>query len=323
MKKSFVSHSSVDNPLVDAMRRALEDSGQVTWLDARELRGGDILEDKICAAIAAADAFIIFVSPAGLQSKWVGKELTIALDIQKQRGRDVFPIVPLSIDDTRLGVLEPFFDGEPIYIPVSSEAGGIEEALPKILAAIGVQLPTCEKPARQPDTQPLEELLFELTRPTGKASAGKRRVCAEATIALTAGFFRVLQNLGKPRSLAKIGATRESAAKALGSTTWSHAQFEARRARIEQQLNSGQLSGALAGARDLHQRALVAGESAYGGADYDTAGACWLLGRVLSSVGAAGQALPLLQEAQRRFEAIDKARDNRAAKRMASVSLAE
>lgn len=119
--KIFLSHSSVDKALVDAMRRALDSSGQIAWLDARELRGGDILEDKIRTAIEDAEAFIVFVSNAGLQSKWVGKELTAALDIQKQRGRDAFPVLPVSIDDTKLGVLEQFFDGEPKYIAVRSK----------------------------------------------------------------------------------------------------------------------------------------------------------------------------------------------------------
>lgn len=146
---------------------------------------------------------------------------------------------------------------------------------------------------------------------------------AEVTVALTNDLFGLVQFLGKPRILAKIDATREAAANALGSTIWSHARFLAQSTRIEQQLNSGQLSDALAGGRDLYQRALAAGDSAYDGADYDVAIACFLLGRVLDIVGASGQALHLLQEAQSRFETIDNAEDSRSARRMASVSLAE
>jgi tetratricopeptide (TPR) repeat protein len=51
--------------------------------------------------------------------------------------------------------------------------------------------------------------------------------------------------------------------------------------------------------------------------------AFWLLGRVLKTGGGAQQALPRLQEAGRRFEAIANARDNKAAERMASVCLTE
>ena len=66
--KIFLSHASADKPLVDAMRRALDDSGHVAWLDARELRSGQILDQQIREAIERADAFLVFVSPVGLQS---------------------------------------------------------------------------------------------------------------------------------------------------------------------------------------------------------------------------------------------------------------
>jgi len=138
--KVFLSHASADKPLVDAMRRALDDSGHVAWLDARELRGGEILDRQLPEAIEQTDAFLVFVSPVALQSSWVGRELTIALEIQKQRGRDKFPVVPLAVDGMRLGVLEQFFGGQPLYVPVSSQAGGVLEALPAIFTALGTQL---------------------------------------------------------------------------------------------------------------------------------------------------------------------------------------
>jgi tetratricopeptide (TPR) repeat protein len=83
------------------------------------------------------------------------------------------------------------------------------------------------------------------------------------------------------------------------------------------------LREALKGATELHQRSLVAGESAYAGADYDIAVACFLLGCVLHRGGAAGQALPLLQDAERRFDAVERQEPGCGAARMASVSMAE
>ena len=75
--------------------------------------------------------------------------------------------------------------------------------------------------------------------------------------------------------------------------------------------------------RRCSQRARAAGERAYPGADYDLAMACFLLARVLRTAGGAEQALPLLDEARRRFEAIAKERANKAAEGMASVCLTE
>jgi len=145
---------------------------------------------------------------------------------------------------------------------------------------------------------------------------------AEATIGLATSLYSLLQWLGKPRLLERVAQARDSAAKALGKT-WNHSCFQAQGTRIEQQLDSGQLREAFEGAQELLRRARAVGEDAYQGADYDLAMACWLLGRVLKTGGGAEQALPLLDEARTRFEAITQQRDSEAAATMASKSLAE
>nr|VFK17491.1 MAG: Tetratricopeptide repeat-containing protein [Candidatus Kentron sp. LFY] len=152
-----------------------------------------------------------------------------------------------------------------------------------------------------------------------------------ATITLTTKLYRLLQNIGRPRLLERVGAIRDAAAQALGDG-WNHAAFDAARTRIEQQLAGGQLREALAGAEALLVRARAVGQKtnqpAYPNADYDLAMACWLLARVLQTTSEAEQVLPLLEEAQQRFEAIAKKRDDKdaakkVAKRMAAVCLAD
>src|SRR5262249_15575993 len=110
-----------------------------------------------------ASAYAVVVSTDSLQSKWVGRELRYALDLQKQRGKDKFPVIPLSLNDTKLGVLEQFFAEEPTYIPVSSDAGGVETAMNAVLVAVGMRLPDEVVPTREPKAEPLEELSLELT----------------------------------------------------------------------------------------------------------------------------------------------------------------
>ncbi len=148
---------------------------------------------------------------------------------------------------------------------------------------------------------------------------------AEATIDLATSLHSLLQNAGKPRLLERVGQVRDAAAKQLETQgdTWTHARFEAARTRIEQQLGGGGLREALAGAEALLKRARAAGGQAYPDADYDLAGACWLLARVLQTVGGSDQALPLLDEARERFEAVAKERPGKAAEGMASVCFAE
>jgi tetratricopeptide (TPR) repeat protein len=144
----------------------------------------------------------------------------------------------------------------------------------------------------------------------------------ETTIERATFLYGLLQTLGKPRLLERVARVREAAAAALGEG-FTHARFEASRTRIEQQLAAGQLREALVGAQQLLQQAQAAGEEAYAGADYDLAMACYCRGLVLRIGGGAQQALPLLQEAGRLFEAIANSNDNKAAAGMASVCISE
>ena len=182
MGRLFISHSSQDDGFVRDLREALADHGQEGWIDSRELRGGDLLWPEIAAAIGEASAYAVVVSPAALQSKWVGKELRRALDVQKERGKDEFPVIPLSLDGTQLGVLEQFFGEEPIYISVSSGAGGVEEAMNELLVALGERLAADVPATPQPEAEPLEDLVLELSDMEFHEEDGVRRASARARL---------------------------------------------------------------------------------------------------------------------------------------------
>jgi tetratricopeptide (TPR) repeat protein len=142
----------------------------------------------------------------------------------------------------------------------------------------------------------------------------------ETTIERATFLFYLLQGQGNPRLVERVARVREAAAAALSEGP-SHAFFEVSYTRIEQQLAAEQLREALAGAQQLLQQAQTAGEAAYAGADYDLAVAFWLRGRVLQRVVGAQQALSLLQEAGRRFEAIANKRPDAGAAAMASACI--
>jgi tetratricopeptide (TPR) repeat protein len=182
MSKFFISHSSQDDAFVRELQQALGNFDQSMWIDSRELRGGDPIWAKIKQAIDDASAYAIVISTDALQSKWVGKELRYALDVQKQRGKDQFPVIPLSLNGTKLGVLEEFFGEEPIYIPVTSAAGGVYAALNAILVALGKRLPTDVPLEPPPKAEPLEELVLELTDLKIHEEDNKRRASARARL---------------------------------------------------------------------------------------------------------------------------------------------
>jgi tetratricopeptide (TPR) repeat protein len=182
MSKLFVSHSSQDDGFVRQLQQGLGDLGQEVWIDSRQLRGGDPLWTEIQKAIDESSAYAVVVSPAALQSKWVGKELKHALEVQKVRGKAQYPVIPLSLDGTKLGVLEEFFGEEPVYIPVSSAPGGVEAALHAILVAMGKRAPTDRAPEPQPRAEQVEELVLHLTDLAIREQDGVRRASARARL---------------------------------------------------------------------------------------------------------------------------------------------
>jgi tetratricopeptide (TPR) repeat protein len=182
MSKLFISHSSQDDAFVRELRWTLADLKQEAWIDSRELRGGDPLWTEIQKAIEEAAAYAVVVSTEALQSKWVGKELHHALLVRQQRGKDQFPVIPLSLNGAKLGVLEEFFGEEPVYLPVSSAAGGVEAAMNPLLVAMGKRLPADVPATPQPKAEPLEELVLELTDLKFHEQDGIRRPSARARL---------------------------------------------------------------------------------------------------------------------------------------------
>ncbi|WP_338848131.1 CHAT domain-containing protein [Massilia sp. W12] len=180
----FISHSSQDDDFVRELRTQLAAHGVEGWIDSRQLRGGDGLWSEIAAAIENCDAYLAVVSPAGLQSAWLGKELKHALAVQTARkaaGQD-WRVVPLSLDSTRLGVLEALFSEEILYVPASSQAGGVAAAINPILVALGLRLPADGAPAAPQAEDALEELVLELTDCSMQEQDGKQRAVARARL---------------------------------------------------------------------------------------------------------------------------------------------
>jgi len=255
MGKLFISHSSKDDGLVRELRQALEGLEQDAWVDSRELRGGDPLWPAIQQALDEASAYAVLVSLDALQSKWVGKELRHALLVQAQRGKDRFPVIPLSLNNTKLGVLEEFFSEEPVYIPLSGE--DIDAALDALLAALGKLDPADLAPTPQPKAEPLEELVLRLADLKLYEQDGLRRAQATARLVyepanpgrrevVSEKSWRFTAPLG-PIEADELRWYLEKYA------IWPSRHFEERARRVEQNLAEW--------GRLLHQNALPAGHT--------------------------------------------------------------
>lgn len=98
-KRIFVSHSHEDDAfgvrLVSDLRRELGGGEDAVWYDSSGgLRGGDAWWAEIRRQVEARHIFVVILSPAAMQSKWVSDEVDMAWRLlhSKQRTR-IIPVL--------------------------------------------------------------------------------------------------------------------------------------------------------------------------------------------------------------------------------------
>lgn len=177
----FISHATADDAFVRGLRLALEWLGHPVWVDSRNLRGGDELDAEIEAAIRTASGFVAVLSPQTVNSPWVKREFDLALATQAERG-PVYRLLPLLLPGIKPASLGMWFSREPVAVPVELAPGKLAEALPAILAGLGLRLPEDKETLAAVTPQPVDELILELRDPTFARRKGVRRPKAEATL---------------------------------------------------------------------------------------------------------------------------------------------
>ncbi|MCY2995591.1 MAG: toll/interleukin-1 receptor domain-containing protein [Planctomycetota bacterium] len=102
MNRVFLSYSSSDSMLVTFIYRELSRSDLEVWIDEKELGIGEALTDALSEAIEEVDYFLIVISSVALRSRWVKKELKIAVSAEKRRRRKL--VIPILIENVKLPV---------------------------------------------------------------------------------------------------------------------------------------------------------------------------------------------------------------------------
>jgi tetratricopeptide (TPR) repeat protein len=171
----FVSHSSKDDSFVSSLRMALASQGIAVWADSQELIGGDLLAPRIEEAIGKATHVLAILSLNAINSPWVSKEIEYALNLKKR----VIPVLLPGIEPTALRL---WFKEEPVGVKVQVGPGGIGDALPDLLAALGVMLPGEKVKRLQAMLAPMADLVLEVSDPAIGTADGVRRATAIACL---------------------------------------------------------------------------------------------------------------------------------------------
>ncbi len=172
----FISHSSKDDPAVREIRQALQGLGVEVWVDSERFAGGDPIVSGLQQAIEACSHFLVLLTRDSLNSEWVEKEVGIA----KAAGRKLIPLVRSGVGHVEVRRL---LGQDTVLIPLGDGPAAASEALPKILEALGMQLPTETIHRVQSQMAPVADLVLELTHPAmAGAESGKPRASAEAKL---------------------------------------------------------------------------------------------------------------------------------------------
>jgi hypothetical protein len=90
----FLSHSHADKAFARKLAKDLIDAGARVWIDEAELQIGDSLIEKIREGIDNMEYLAVILSPESVHSRWVQKEVDIAMNLQIQgRGIKVLPLM--------------------------------------------------------------------------------------------------------------------------------------------------------------------------------------------------------------------------------------
>ncbi|MEL7529904.1 MAG: CHAT domain-containing protein [Bacteroidota bacterium] len=183
MSKVFISHTTADDAFIRELNFALQNQGVSTFVDSRDMSGGDEINVQVKQEIESAKHFMVVLSPAALNSEWVLREIEMAEAAKKMKGEG-YKLIPLLIKGQQnSGLLKRIFEKAPVTISLPDQPGAIEAELPRILAALGERLPNDEILAPLPPQLPLEELMLSLSDPKiERLDTGQDRVNATAIL---------------------------------------------------------------------------------------------------------------------------------------------
>lgn len=129
----FLSHTSDDKPFVRQLKKSLEDHGvENVWLDEAEIQIGDSLTDKIEEGLTKTKFIGIVLSPKSIESKWVKRELEIAINREITTGEVV--ILPLLHQVCKL----PTFLTGKLYADFTTP-DNYQESLKKLLRRLKIK----------------------------------------------------------------------------------------------------------------------------------------------------------------------------------------
>lgn len=178
----FISSAPPHFDLVARLRARLHQHGVAVWQAAAQVAGGDIALREVQQAIASARSVLVVLGPETANHSHVRREVRQAVEIAERCPDDGYRVIPLLLPGLEAAALELWFDRPPAPIVIPPGVAGLDDALPAILAALGLSLPEPSSPDEPSPTLPVEELVLILRDPAITYTDGKRILSARAEL---------------------------------------------------------------------------------------------------------------------------------------------
>ena len=108
----FISYSHKDSIIVTSIVRKLALSGYKIWMDAKNIVPGDNYIHKIAEGVHRSDVYVIFLTKASTDSKYVMAELSYA--VKRNIEEPQFKIIPILLENVSVPIIISNLDYEPI-----------------------------------------------------------------------------------------------------------------------------------------------------------------------------------------------------------------
>lgn len=103
----FLSHNSIDKPVVEAIGNWLTNKGYSVWLDKWCMTAGDSLIEKIGEGIESSDKLIVFLTENSVDANWVKKEVAtgLVLELAEEKGLGSKFVIPALLKPCKIPIM--------------------------------------------------------------------------------------------------------------------------------------------------------------------------------------------------------------------------
>jgi len=88
----FISHATEDGAIARRLAADLRRMGLAVWIAPESIRAGEGWVPAIERGLGESDTMVLLLTPAAARSRWVNKEMEVAIGLERQGRMDIFPL---------------------------------------------------------------------------------------------------------------------------------------------------------------------------------------------------------------------------------------